>query len=238
MLQACLNGKRSKDEHARVPCSPQELAADARMVREAGADELHIHPRATDGAETLERETISECLAAVRNSVPGMPVGVSTGQWIQPRGLERLELIKSWDNLPDYASVNVVESDSAQTMDILLSKSIGIEAGLWTDDDAKRFVGMPQLGRCLRVLLEINETDPDEAVAEAGRIIETLKNAGIELPVLLHGADGTVWRLLEVAKRAGISARVGLEDGLTLPDGSPAPDNRSIVSAARQILDS
>jgi uncharacterized protein (DUF849 family) len=32
--------------------------------------------------------------------------------------------------------------------------------------------------------------------------------------------------------------RIGLEDVLNLPDGSPAPDNAALVAAAREIVES
>ncbi|MGN6634958.1 MAG: 3-keto-5-aminohexanoate cleavage protein [Oryzihumus sp.] len=33
--------------------------------------------------------------------------------------------------------------------------------------------------------------------------------------------------------RRGLDTRVGLEDTLRLPDGTPAPDNAALVAAAR-----
>jgi uncharacterized protein (DUF849 family) len=41
---------------------------------------------------------------------------------------------------------------------------------------------------------------------------------------------------LRVAGRLGLSTRIGLEDVLVLPDGSPAPDNAALVRAARDLL--
>ena len=96
MLQACLNDNRSSEEHARVPRTPAELARDAAAVRAAGAAELHLHPRGTDGAETLAPAAVAACLDVVRAAVPGTPVGVGTGAWIAPGGPARLKLIERW----------------------------------------------------------------------------------------------------------------------------------------------
>ena len=38
------------------------------------------------------------------------------------------------------------------------------------------------------------------------------------------------------AGRRGLGTRVGLEDTLSLPDGALAPDNASLVRAARGVL--
>ena len=41
MVKACLNGARTREEHAAVPQSAAELAADALAVRRAGAFAVH-----------------------------------------------------------------------------------------------------------------------------------------------------------------------------------------------------
>ncbi len=237
MLQACLNGRRSKAEHPKIPYSPAELAADALTVRIAGAETLHLHPRASDGRETLEPDAVAQAVDAIRAAVPGMPLGVSSGEWIAPGGAARLDLIRAWQVPPDYVSVNIIEADSAETVRILMEKGIGIEAGLWTHADARKFAGMANAKNCLRVLLEINHPETDAALQETHLILEALKASAIDLPILLHGLDATVWPLVDEARRLDFSTRVGFEDGLTLPDGSIADDNAAIVAAARRIVD-
>ncbi len=235
MLQACLNGGRSKAEAAGVPVSHAELAADAAAVRRAGADELHLHPRNADGHETLDPEEIAGCLRAVRAAVPGMPVGVGTGAWIAPGGAARLELIARWTELPDYASVNLSEPDAPETMRLLRSKGVGIEAGLWTAVDAERFVRLPDQEPCVRVLIEMTSDDPVAAEAEYQSVRRILVGAGIKLPILLHGEGGSVWPMIERAAHEGHDTRVGFEDGLLLPDGQPADSNAQLVRAAIEL---
>jgi uncharacterized protein (DUF849 family) len=75
MLQACLNGGLLKSAHHGVPMSASELACDAVAVRAAGAEELHIHVRAEDGAETLEPSAVAKTIEAIRRAAPGMPIG-------------------------------------------------------------------------------------------------------------------------------------------------------------------
>ncbi|WP_198411092.1 3-keto-5-aminohexanoate cleavage protein [Microbacterium suaedae] len=40
------------------------------------------------------------------------------------------------------------------------------------------------------------------------------------------------------AARRGLSTRIGLEDTILLPDGQPTPDNRALIEAARNIIQS
>src|SRR5438046_2350722 len=66
-----------------------------------------------------------------------IPVGVSTGWWIAPRGRARQQLIRAWQVLPDYVSINLIEEDAAEIIDVVLGKGVGVEAGLWSPRDAE-----------------------------------------------------------------------------------------------------
>lgn len=236
MLQACLNGGLSKAAHPNVPVCAEALAHDAIAVRMAGADELHIHPRDKDGTESLEASDVGKALLAIRASVPEMPIGIGTGTWIKPGGRKRHRLIEEWAIRPDYCSVNLNEDDAVDVIDLLVRKGVGVEAGLWTAHDAERFVSEADPDSCLRVLIEMTADDPAAAVREAGRVMEILAKARCAVPVLLHGERGSVWACVAEAARLGLSTRVGFEDGLSLPDGSVAENNASLVHAARQYL--
>ena len=236
MLQACLNGGRPKSQAPGVPVTVAELSADACAVRKAGADALHIHPRSGSGAETLAPDRVGECLQAVRAAVLGIPVGVGTGAWIEPGSRARLDLIRQWDVLPDYASVNLSEDDAPENMELLLSKGIGIEAGIWNQEDAARFVTLPFARKCLRVLLEMPDVDPDEATGTYHLARSVLASAKVDLPILLHGEGRSVWPMVALAKANGHDTRVGFEDGLALPDGRRAGNNAQIVRAAIRLL--
>src|SRR5882672_10441738 len=142
MLQACLNGNRDKEFHPALPCTPEELAQDAKAVVDSGAEALHVHPRDGAGRESVHPDDSAAALNAIRASVPGIPVGLSTGWWIPPGGRARQAQIAAWRVLPDYVSVNLIEEDAPEIIALALEKGIGIEAGLWSTDDAERFVAL------------------------------------------------------------------------------------------------
>jgi len=54
------------------------------------------------------------------------------------------------------------------------------------------------------------------------------------LPSILHGLNRTAWDFIEVAAKRGYGTRMGLEDVLTLPDGSQAKGNGELVAEAVQ----
>ena len=106
LLKACLNGARPVGSVAGLPVTPSEVARDALAAWEAGARAVHVHPRNAKGREGLDAGTIGATVTAIRSDVPDVPVGVSTGAWIEPDADARLALVRSWQVLPDFASVN------------------------------------------------------------------------------------------------------------------------------------
>ncbi|MDP9812038.1 uncharacterized protein (DUF849 family) [Rhizobium tibeticum] len=235
IVQACINGARPTDYHPRLPLTPEAIARDAAAVVAAGAAELHFHPRAADGKERLI--AVDETIDAVRRTCPGSLVGVSTGAWIEGDELRTLEAIRQWSVLPDYASVNLSESNAPAVMTLLREKGIGIEVGLASVADAERYIRLEAHERVLRILIELdNEQELQAARDVAKGIVDTLQRANVQRPILMHGFDATVWPFVQLAKEQRYSTRVGLEDGKLLPDGAIAANNAELVAAAVAIF--
>jgi uncharacterized protein (DUF849 family) len=108
-----------------------------------------------------------------------------------------------------------------------LHAGIAVEAGLATPADAEALVGGPFTHQVVRALIEV------DGGAEEARAIAELIPAGI--PQLWHGYGQRTWEVVAAAASAGIDVRVGLEDTLVLPDGSPAADNAELVTTALEL---
>ncbi len=214
MLQACLNGARGRDFNHAVPITPQELARDAVACRAAGTDEFHIHPRNANGAESFAAEDIAAALRAVRASVPGVLVGISTREGIMADPDARQQAFQAWQVLPDYVSVNLSEADAPEVIRLMLKRGIGIEAGLATVADAERYVALPEAAACLRVLIEIEAQKSAEAIDAAHCIIAVLDRAGSRLPRQLHGYDACKWRRFMPRQRLRLQGLRWTESGL------------------------
>ena len=236
IVQGCLNGARPPSYHPRLPVTPGAIVADAVAAVSAGAHELHIHIRDDEGRETLAPAFLDRTLAEPRGFLPGTFIGISTGAWIEANDERRLAYVDAWNELPDYASVNLGEADALNVIEALVQRGVGIEAGIATVGDVERFLALELAPLSLRVLIEIGEQDAAEAHAVADAILARLAVAGVRKPILLHGADLMVWSFVERSARALFSTRVGLEDGKTLPDGSAAPSNAAIIAAAVEIM--
>ncbi|WP_093713074.1 3-keto-5-aminohexanoate cleavage protein [Actinacidiphila alni] len=234
MIQVCLNGSRNRAECSRLPVTAEELAAAAREAVAAGAEDIHLHPKDRDGQDTLEAAAVAAAVNAVRRAVPGVPVGVTTGAWATPDPRARAAQVRSWTVLPDHASVNWHEDGAAEVAAALLDRGIGVEAGIYSGTSAaRRFLDWSGSRRVLRVLAEVTETSPRDALRAAAGLLDDLGPA--LAPILLHGEDAAAWPVLRLAAARRLDARIGLEDVLHLPDGTPAPDNAALVRAAHDI---
>lgn len=237
IVQACLNGARSPDFHPRLPCTPETIAADAVAAVAAGAQEIHLHVRDTNGRETLAPVVVDPLIARVRALLPGTLIGISTGAWIERDDDRRLECIAGWRELPDYASVNLSEPGAPAVIERLRRRGVAIEAGLWSANDAARLASLDLAWHCLRVLVEIHAVDAAEATAETNSVLhEIWEGSNIRRPVLLHGRDQMAWQLVREAVAHRFSTRIGLEDTKHLPDGTEAADNAALVRVALAIV--
>jgi uncharacterized protein (DUF849 family) len=235
MLQACLNGSRTDDEHPAIPRTPDELAAEGRASVDAGARVLHLHPY-DDGAETLAAEPCAAALRAVHAACPGIPISLSTSADIEADPQRRLELVAGWTELPELVTANQGEPGILELCEHLLARGVGIEAGLLRLEDARAFVAYGIADRCVRVLIEPLDAEPATTVAHAAAMEQLVIDAGVELEQVHHGDDVATWHVMERAVARGHGIRVGLEDTTVLPDGRRPAGNGELVSVAAEML--
>ena len=231
-LQACLNGARPA-ETRRLPLTAEAIAADAAAAWRAGAESLHLHPRAPDRTESLAPEDVTAALRAVRAAVPGLPVGISTGDWIAPRA-GRLADMAGWQARPDFVSINLSEPDAPEVMALMRRMGVGIELGLASMADVTRLLSLPTpAAGAVRAMIEMEAQD----FAAARAVAEAMRAALIplDLPILLHGFDATAWAFIDLAADWGCQTRIGMEDVLALPDGRAAGNAALVAEAARRL---
>jgi uncharacterized protein (DUF849 family) len=259
LIKAAINGGRTKAEHAATPVGPEEQAADVVECLRAGAGAIHLHVRVTfaEGSgpdvcapsekESLDADDVARTLVAVRAAIPNAAidaptprVGVSTGAWILPHPA-RLQAVGAWEVLPDFASVNFAEDGAVELARLLLSRGVDVEAGLSDEAAAEILVTSGLTANCIRVLIEPQEQEFEQALETVNSIEKILgvraEPRSLSLPpVLLHGTEATAWPMLDAAIARGYDVRIGLEDTLVLPDGKLAKDNSELVTEAVRRL--
>ena len=210
-----------------MPQSPADLAANAIAVGRAGAFAVHVHPRDAQGTQTLRAAECDAAVAAIRKAAPGLPVGLSTSEAIDPDPFARAAAVESWRQRPDFVSVNLSELGWMGIVRAALHAGIAVEAGLATSTDVEQLARSPFTHQILRALVEV------DGGAEDARGVAELIPEG--MPQLWHGYGQRTWEIVRAAAAAGHDVRVGLEDVLTLPDGRLAADNAELVVAAVEL---
>ncbi len=236
LIKAAINGGRSKADHPQVPVTPEEIAFAVVECLHAGASAIHFHVRSPTGEESLAAADLTPAVDAIRKAAPAAQVGISTGDWIVRDHLERMMLVSEWTESPDFASVNFHEVGASELARTLLAKGIGVEAGLSNQHSAEELVNSGLAPQCLRVLIEPQEQQLDDARRTVDSIRVVLDHAHIRIPRLLHGTEATTWHVMDDALRLGYDIRRGFEDTLRLPNGASAKSNAELVSEAKPRL--
>jgi uncharacterized protein (DUF849 family) len=238
LLQVALNGGRTAAEHPGIPRTPNELAREARASVEAGARLVHLHAYDESGVETLAAGPCAAAVRAVRVACPGIPVSLTTSAAIEPDPSRRLKLVAAWTEVPDLVTANQGEDDILDLCALLIDRGVGIEAGLLSLADAGAFVRSGIAGRCVRVLVEPLDADPEQATAHAAAMEDVLVAAGVALEQIHHGDGVASWAVNARALSRGHGIRTGLEDTTVLPDGRVALGNADLVRAAVELMQS
>lgn len=232
-VQAALNGNR---EHPGAPRTPGELARDTLAAVSAGAKSVHVHPYDEHGRETFEAKSCAAVLRAIRAACPGVPISLTTSAGIEPDPEKRKALIAAWTELPDLVTANMGEDGILELCELLITRGIGIEAGLLSLRDAHIFVRSGIAPRCVRVLVEPLNANPDDAVAVAEAIEQVLADGGVRLEQVHHGDGIASWAVNRRVVARGHSIRTGLEDTPVLPDRRIASGNGELVAAAVLLI--
>ncbi len=231
-IQIAINGNRNDQI---VPKTTESIVESAILSIEKGAKSIHFHPRDNKGNETFKGGFVDNQIGQLRAKIKNVPIGISTGEWIEPNLDKRLEQIGSWKNIPDFVSINYDENGFEKVTEMISKKGIKIEIGLSNLKSAKNFTESNLKGDFLRVLIEPPEQIVEYAVGTVNQIENHINNSKIKLPILLHGFNQTCWDLLELAFRKNYETRIGFEDTLTLPNGKNAKSNMELIEQAQRI---
>jgi uncharacterized protein (DUF849 family) len=235
LLEAALNGARSRDQHPNIPRAPDELALAARGAVQAGAQVLHLHAYDSDGRETLAPAPCAAAIQAVRSTCPGIPISLTTSASIERDPSQRLRVISQWSELPDLVTANQGEEGIVELCEQLIPRGVGIEAGLLRLEDAERFASSGIVGRCVRVMIEPLDAEPEKAVTHAAAM-EKIVSARTSVEQVHHGDGIASWAVSSRGLARGHGIRTGLEDTTVLPDGRTAADNAELVRAAAAMI--
>ncbi|HET7093330.1 MAG TPA: 3-keto-5-aminohexanoate cleavage protein, partial [Thermomicrobiales bacterium] len=111
IIEAAINGGRTRSELAAVPIEPAEIAAEAERCVWAGAAAIHLHARDANGGWTADSIRYAETLRRCREAVPGTLLGITS---IRPNGVAVDVIVDLLEALaadpatrPDLVSINL-----------------------------------------------------------------------------------------------------------------------------------
>jgi uncharacterized protein (DUF849 family) len=78
VMAAPTGARRTRAEHPRLPMTVEEIAAEARACRDAGAAAFHLHVRDSEGRHSLDPGLYDEAIRAVRAAAGDMVIQITT----------------------------------------------------------------------------------------------------------------------------------------------------------------
>ncbi len=250
LLMVAPNGARkTKRDHAGLPLTPDELAAEARACVDAGAAAIHLHVRDAEERHSLEPADYLPAIAAVREAAPEMVVQITTEAVGRYGPAEQMACVRAV--VPEAVSLALRElapDDEAETLNRLRGflrwmqvMDISPQFILYAPEEVERFLRLRSEGVIayarpfLLFVLGRHSADGMSAPEELNPFVEALGDAAAEWAVCAFGP-----REAEIALHAaglGGHARIGFENNDRLPDGTVAGSNADLVRAVRNLLE-
>ena len=235
--------RRGPADHPALPIALPQIVSTAAACHAAGADALHLHIRDGQGAHTLDPGRYLETLSELRKQAPTLQVQITTeaaGLFDVPTQLACLQIVR-----PAWASIALREI--ARTPDLAdriygtcAANGTRVQHILYDTDDYQQFLDWHARG--------IVRTDQTDLLFVLGRYLTNRSSQPADLhPFLAALTNAAPWMVcafgatehdcLTYAANHGGDLRVGFENSLTAPDGTPWRDCAASVSALVAALE-
>jgi uncharacterized protein (DUF849 family) len=240
VMVAPTGARRTKAEHAALPLSPVEIAAEAERCCGAGATVLHLHVRDADGRHSLDpglyRRAIDAVEAALGERMVIQITTESDGRYsvadqmtvVRQLHPEAVSLVLA-ELIPDLAAAGEV----AAFLNWLKRERIAPQYILRSPADVARFQGLRRRGiipqrRPFALFVLGRYTEPVEVWPRD--MLPYLKAHDASCPWALCAFGPGEAACVLTAGGLGGHARVGFENNLWRSDGALAAGNAELVS--------
>lgn len=231
-----------------LPATADEIAADVRRCADAGAVVFHVHARDKDQKPTLDSDVFKANARRIKKIAPEVILQLSTGARAGKDWEARANPVRL---LPEMASFTtgsnnlpgIIYENSPQFIEFL--------AGVFKETGVKPEIEVFESGMISNAVYLQNKglIEPplhfDFVLGAPGSMAGTVKNLVFLSESIPAGCTWTVAGigkaeipLAAAAIAMGGHVRVGLEDNLYLPDGSPASNPKlveKVVAIAKEI---
>ena len=248
MVMSAPNGaRRDHADHAALPITADESAADAIALLDAGVSILHLHVRDDAGKHSLDAERYRSAIAALRKSIGDeLVIQVTTEAVGQYTSEQQIALVRELKPeavslaLREICPLDTEEQVAAEFFAWMRGENIWPQYILYSVDDVLRFDDMRQRG--------VFADEAPFAMFVLGEYANAVAGSVADLNLLLAAthADEYPWavccfgqnenEVMLAATAQGGHVRLGFENNLYLPDGSLAVDNAALIR--RYVADS
>lgn len=243
-LMVAPNGARKqKSDHPDLPITIQETAQTARTCFLSGADTLHLHIRTEDGGHSLDPEHYIDAISAVRETVPDMPIQITTesgGVFDVGAQFNCLKKVT-----PAAASISIREiarntALAAHVYNFCAEANTTVQHILYAPNDVALLADWYARGWVPRhmnsVIYVLGHYQP-QVLARPEHLpafLDAAEHLSLDWAICAFGQHELA--CAKAALQLGGDIRIGFENNIQLPDGSPAKDNAQTVALAAALI--
>lgn len=234
----------TKKMNPSLPVTPEEVAMDVRRCADAGASIFHVHARDAEQKPSLDIEIFKETVRRIKATSPEVIVQLSTGARAGKDWEDRAHPVRLLPEMGSFTTGSnnlpgIIYENSPQFIEYL--------AGVFQETSVKPEIEVFETGMINNANFLVKKgilkapLHFDFVLGAPGSMPGSIKNLLFLTESIPPGSTWTVAGigrheipLATAAILMGGHVRVGLEDNLTLPDGSPA-SNLSLVETIVRI---
>jgi len=236
---------RSKADHPALPITQSEIARTAAEIVEAGAALIHVHVRDPSGRHLLDAEAYRSVTAAIRAEVGNrLVVQITSEAAGRYQGPEQMAVVRA--TRPEAVSLALrelvpdagAETAAADFFAWARRERILLQIILYEPAEVARYADLKRRGVLGEggdfPLFVLGRYTPGQ-VSRPADLLPFLEAAGEGVPLWSICAFGSRENACAlVAAGLGGHVRVGFENSLLAPDGSPAESNAAQIRRAAE----
>ena len=248
MIMVAPNGaRRTKADHAALPMTAQEIAADAVRCRAAGASVIHMHVRDDAGGHVLDAERYLRATEAVSAATNGDMVVQITTEAVGMYGPEeQMDVVREVNPVSVSVALRELAPDDSHAQ-VLRSFCVWMQVNriapqfiLYDAGDVERFFALrdadaiPYTHPFLLFALGRYAVDQKSIPDDLEPFLGALGKRDVPWAICAFGKNELA--CAEAAVRAGGHLRIGFENNLHMPDGTMAGSNADLIAATADMV--
>ena len=246
---ATTGGLHGKEANPNLPEQPEEVVADLKECREAGASVVHLHARDEEGEDTKDVSRFQELRDRIAEELPEMIVCFTSGG--RQSREERIRPVIETDPTPDLGTIDLGPMNFGESRTSVNPREQNVEfARLMAENDVK-----PELEVFHHGQFSEMEHLIDQGLLETPYWCTLILGMQTGTPARPHNLvnyvdnlpDGSEWQCLAIGRHQlplttmamtmGAHVRVGLEDNVYYRRGELAESNAQLVRRTVRIAE-